>query len=150
LDQHRRTDTLNVSTVGIEIDQRGFVRVDTYLETSAPHIFAAGDVTGRMMLVPQAIQDVAGTNAIQGAKLRAGSPVNPIGSFTDPEYAHVGLTEKKATESQYVVTAVVGFDSATRTIIDGRTTGFCKRDTEAPGLALESMCTKVCMLISFP
>jgi hypothetical protein len=49
-----------------------------------------------------------------------------LGSFTDPEYAQVGLSEKKAREKHDVVTAVVGFDSTTRTIIDGRTTGFCK------------------------
>ena len=52
--------------------------------------------------------------------------MNPIGSFTDPEYAQVGLTEKKAREKHDVITAVVGFDSTTRTIIDGRTDGFCK------------------------
>jgi pyridine nucleotide-disulfide oxidoreductase len=69
---------------------------------------------------------VAATNAVRGAKLKAGNPVNPIGSFTDPEYAHVGLTEKKARESHNAVTAVARFASATRTIIDGRTTGFCK------------------------
>jgi pyruvate/2-oxoglutarate dehydrogenase complex dihydrolipoamide dehydrogenase (E3) component len=119
---------LNLSTVGVEIDHRGFVRVDTYLQTSVPHIFAAGDVTGRMMLVPQAIQDgfVAGTNAVRGAKNVSLCPVNPIGSFTDPEYAQVGLTEKKAREKHDVLTAAVGFDSTTRTIIDGRPTGFCK------------------------
>jgi pyruvate/2-oxoglutarate dehydrogenase complex dihydrolipoamide dehydrogenase (E3) component len=39
------TATLNLSTAGVEIDHRGFVRVDSYLHTSAPHIFAAGDVT---------------------------------------------------------------------------------------------------------
>jgi dihydrolipoamide dehydrogenase len=122
------TARLNLSTAGVELDHRGFVRVDSYLRTSVPHIFAAGDVTGRMMLVPQAIQDgfVAATNAIQGAKKVAGSPVNPIGSFTDPEYAQVGFTEKKAREKCDVVTTVVRFDSTTRTIIDGRTTGFCK------------------------
>jgi dihydrolipoamide dehydrogenase len=81
-----------------------------------------------MMLVPQAIQDgfVAGTNAVEGAKKVSGCPVNPIGSFTDPEYAQVGLTERKAREQRDVLTAAVGFDSTTRTIIDGRTTGFCK------------------------
>jgi pyruvate/2-oxoglutarate dehydrogenase complex dihydrolipoamide dehydrogenase (E3) component len=119
---------LNLSKVGVEIDHRGFVRVDSYLQTSVPHIFAAGDVTGRMMLVPQAIQDgfVAATNAVRRAKKISGSPVNPIGSFTDPEYAQVGLTERKAREKHDAFTAVVGFDSTTRTIIDGRTTGFCK------------------------
>src|SRR5262249_25337373 len=122
------TARLSLSTAGVEIDRRGFVPVDSYLQTSVPHIFAAGDVTGRMMLVPQAIQDgfIAATNAVQGAKKVAGSLVNPIGSFTDPEYAQVGLTEKKAREKHDVVAAVVGFDSTTRTIIDGRTTGFCK------------------------
>jgi dihydrolipoamide dehydrogenase len=122
------TARMNLTSAGVELDHRGFVRVDKYLRTSAPHIFAAGDVTGRMMLAPQAIQDgfLAATNAVQGAKKVAGSPVNPIGSFTDPEYAQVGLTEKKAGETHDVVTTVVCFDSTTRTIIDGRTTGFCK------------------------
>src|SRR5262249_26099988 len=114
------TATLNLCTVGVEIDDRGFVRVGTHLQPSVPHVFAAGDVTGRMMLVPQAIQDgfVAATNAVRGAKKVSGSPVNPIGSFTDPEYAQVGLTERKAREKHDVVTAVVSFDSTTRTIID--------------------------------
>jgi pyruvate/2-oxoglutarate dehydrogenase complex dihydrolipoamide dehydrogenase (E3) component len=63
---------------------------------------------------------------VRDAKMMSGSQVNPIGSFTDPEYAQVGLTETKAREAHDVVTAFVGFDSTTRTIIDGRTTGFCK------------------------
>ena len=55
-----------------------------------------------------------------------GDQASPIGSFTDPEYAQVGLTEAKARETHDVVIAVVRFDSTTRTIIDGRTVGFCK------------------------
>ena len=119
---------LSLATAGVETDHRGFVRVDAYLRTSAPHIFAAGDITGRLMLVPQAIQDgfVAATNAVRGATMTLGDQVSPIGSFTDPEYAQVGLTEAKARETHDVVAAVVRFDSTTRTIIDGRTTGFCK------------------------
>src|SRR5262245_48700926 len=122
------TAGLRLATVGVETDQRGFVRVDAYLRTSAPHIFAAGDITGRLLLVPQAIQDgfVAATNAVRGATMRLGDQVSPIGSFTDPEYAQVGLTEVKARETHDVVVAVVRFDSTTRTIIDGRTVGFCK------------------------
>jgi dihydrolipoamide dehydrogenase len=122
------TAELNLTTAGVETDHRGFVRVDDYLRTSAPHIFAAGDITGRLMLVPQAIQDgfVAATNAVRGATMTLGDQVSPIGSFTDPEYAQVGLTEAKAREIHDVVTAVVRFDSTTRTIIDGRTIGFCK------------------------
>ena len=123
-----KTAALNLAAAAVETNDRGFVRVDHHLRTSAPHIFAAGDVTGRLMLVPQAIQDgfVAGTNAVRDAAMTLPSDVAPIGSFTDPEYAQVGLTEKKAAEKYNLVTAIVRFDSTTRTIIDGRTTGFCK------------------------
>ena len=51
------TAGLNLDRAGVEDDTRDFVRVDDYQRTSAPHVFAAGDVTGRMMLVPQAIQE---------------------------------------------------------------------------------------------
>jgi len=122
------TTGLGLAMAGVETDHRGFIRVDAYLRTSAPHIFAAGDITGRLLLVPQAIQDgfVAATNAVRGVTMTLGDQVSPIGSFTDPEYAQVGLTEAKARETHDVVTAVVRFDATTRTIIDGRTAGFCK------------------------
>jgi len=122
------TEGLSLATAGVEIDHRGFVKVDGYLRTSTPHIFAAGDITGRQMLVPQAIQDgfVAATNAVRGPTITTGDPVTPIGSFTEPEYAQVGLTEAKARETHEVLVAVVRFDSTTRTIIDGRKAGFCK------------------------
>ena len=122
------TAALNLAAAGVETNQRGFVGVDAYLRTSAPHIFAAGDITGSLMLVPQAIQDgfVAATNAVRGATMTLEDRVSPIGSFTDPEYAQVGMTEAKAREKYDVLTAMVRFDSTTRTIIDGRTAGFCK------------------------
>ncbi|MGH8471054.1 MAG: hypothetical protein ACREVJ_01005 [Gammaproteobacteria bacterium] len=69
---------------------------------------------------------MAATNAVRGATMTLGNRVSPIGSFTDPEYAQVGLTEAKAREKHDVVTAILRFDSTTRTIIDGRTAGFCK------------------------
>jgi pyruvate/2-oxoglutarate dehydrogenase complex dihydrolipoamide dehydrogenase (E3) component len=122
------TAGLSLATAGIETDHRGFVGVDEYLRTSKSHIFAAGDITGRLMLVPQAIRDgfVAATNAVQGATMMIWDPVSPIGSFTDPEYAQVGLTEAKSRERHDVETVVLRFDSTTRTIIDGHKVGFCK------------------------
>jgi pyruvate/2-oxoglutarate dehydrogenase complex dihydrolipoamide dehydrogenase (E3) component len=122
------TGVLGLATASVETDHRGFVRIDPYLGTSAPHIFAAGDVTGRLMLVPQAIQDgfVAASNAVRGDTMTLEEKVSPIGSFTDPEYAQVGMTEAKAREKHEIMTAIVRFDSTTRTIIDGRTAGFCK------------------------
>src|SRR5512133_3211379 len=122
------TTGLNLGAAGVETDRRGFVHVDAYLRTSAPHISAAGDITGRLLLVPEATHDgfMAATNAVRGATMTIGNKVSPIGSFTDPEYAQVGMTEAKAREKHDVATAIVCFDSTTRTIIDGRTAGFCK------------------------
>jgi dihydrolipoamide dehydrogenase len=122
------TAALGLAAAGVETNQRGFIHVDSYLRTSAPHVFAAGDVTGRLMLVPPAIQDgfVAATNAVRGPEMKIEEAVNPIGSFTDPEYAQVGLTEAKAREQHDVAAGTVNFASTTRTIIDGRTEGFCK------------------------
>ena len=122
------TTCLNLASAGVETDARHFVRVNEFLRTSAPHVFAAGDVLGRMMLVPQAIQGgfVAATNAVRGESMKALEGAAPIGSFTDPEYAQVGLTETQARAAGEAVVAKIHFDSTTRTIIDGRTNGFCK------------------------
>jgi pyruvate/2-oxoglutarate dehydrogenase complex dihydrolipoamide dehydrogenase (E3) component len=122
------TAGLNLAAAGVAPDQRGFVKVDEYLRTSAPHIFAAGDVTGRLMLVPPAIQQgfVAATNAVRGPTVPFVDSVNTSAGFTNPEYAQAGLTEAKARETHNVLTAVVRFDATMRTIIDGRTVGFCK------------------------
>ena len=122
------TAGLNLPAAGVETNARGYVQVDTYLQTSAPNIFAAGDITGRLMLVPQGVHDgfVAATNAVQGATMTIGDQVSPIGSFTEPEYAQVGITEVEARETHEVVVSIVRFDETARTIIDGRTTGFCK------------------------
>jgi pyruvate/2-oxoglutarate dehydrogenase complex dihydrolipoamide dehydrogenase (E3) component len=122
------TATLGLANAGVETDPRGYVRVDSHPQTSAPHIFAAGDITGRPMLVPQALQDgvVAATNAVSGAKTTLAGQVNPTGSFTDPEYAQVGLSEATARTAHDAVVAMVRFDETARTIIDGRINGFCK------------------------
>ena len=119
---------LNLAAAGVELNERKFVKVDEYLRTSAPHIFAAGDIIGRLMLVPQGAQTgfVAATNAVMGPTMPLGEEVTTTGSFTEPEYAQTGLSEAKARAAHDIVTAVLHFDSTARTIIDGRTFGFCK------------------------
>ena len=119
---------LNLPTAGIATDARGFVRVDVHQRTSAPHVWAAGDVTGGWMLAPHAIQEgfAAATNAVTGAGVSARADISPVGSFTDPEYAQVGLSEVAARANHDVEVAVSRFEDLTRGIIDGRTEGFCK------------------------
>lgn len=122
------TAALNLAQAGVETDPRGFIAVDDYQRTTAAHVWAAGDVDGGLMLAPQAIQEgfAAATNAVTGGGVTARREINPIGSFTDPEYAQVGLSEAAARAAHQVETAVARFDAATRGIVDGRTAGFCK------------------------
>jgi pyruvate/2-oxoglutarate dehydrogenase complex dihydrolipoamide dehydrogenase (E3) component len=122
------TAGLNLAASGVTLDPRGFVGVNEYQQTTADHIFAAGDITGRLMLVPPAIQQgfVAASNAVLGLTIRMSENVNTSASFTDPEYARAGLTELQARETHDVLKAVVHFDATMRTIIDGRKSGFCK------------------------
>ena len=126
------TSGMDLSAAGVELNERGFVKVNEYLQTTAPQIFAAGDVIGGQMLVPQALQGgfIAATNAVQGPSEAFWNEVSPIGSFTDPEYAQVGLSEAKARESHDVLTTIARFDSVARTIIDGHKAGFCKLITD--------------------
>ena len=100
-----------------------------HLRTSAPHIFAAGDVTGRLMLVPQALQDgfVAATNAVRGPRWLTEDTVSSHRQLHRPRVCARGPDRGRgAGTHDDVVVAVVRFDSTTRPIIDGRTTGFCK------------------------
>ena len=122
------TSSLQLPNAGVETNERGFITTDDFLRTSAPHVFAAGDVTGRMMLVPQGLHQgyLAATNAVLGPEMKLPLQVAPIGSFTDPEYAQVGLTESQARERYDVIVTRVDLDTTTRTIIDGRTFGFVK------------------------
>jgi dihydrolipoamide dehydrogenase len=122
------TAQLNLAAAGVSCDPRGFVKVDEYLRTSAAHVFAAGDVTGHDMLVPPAIQEgfLAAMNAVLGPTRDRAERVNTIAGFTEPEYARAGLTEAAARESHDVITAAIPFDRNVRTVIDGRTDGFCK------------------------
>ena len=122
------TGGLALDRAGVRTDQRGYVETDAQLRTTAPHIFAAGDVTGRAMVVHEAARQgvLAATNAVLGTATVLPAQVSPVGSFTDPEYASVGLTERAARQAHQTAVATVRFDSLPRPIIDGRRTGFCK------------------------
>jgi pyruvate/2-oxoglutarate dehydrogenase complex dihydrolipoamide dehydrogenase (E3) component len=129
---------LGLEAAGIETD-RGYVTVDDELRTSVPHVFAAGDVSGHMMLVQtaEAQARLAAENALNGSSAPGSAApaagerwpltVVPHGGFTDPEYASVGLTEAQAQAAPGgCVAAVVDYADLERAVIDGYTEGFAK------------------------
>lgn len=124
---------LGLETVGVKTE-RGYITVDDALRTSVPHIFAAGDVNGRMMLVQSAGYEarIAAENAVAsrgdgGAMTEYCPQIVPHGGFTDPEYGSVGLTEKAAREAgRDVVVALASYINMDRAVIDNKTEGFCK------------------------
>jgi dihydrolipoamide dehydrogenase len=120
-------DHLNLVAAGVEV-RGNFIAVDDMLRTTAPHIYAAGDVTGRMMLVQSAAHQarVAVENALLGANRVADHRVVPHGGFTDPEYASVGMTEAEARAQGEIAISSVPYADMDRAVIDGRTVGFCK------------------------
>ena len=122
-------EALNLEAAGGRTG-RGYVPVDDALRTSAPHVFAAGDVTGRMMLVQSATYEgaLAAENAALGSGRGSRHAIVPHGGFTDPEYAGVGLTEGQAREEvgDDCVVAVVPYADLDRGVIDGRPEGSCK------------------------
>jgi pyruvate/2-oxoglutarate dehydrogenase complex dihydrolipoamide dehydrogenase (E3) component len=117
--------SLNLPAAGVET-QGAYIPVNDYLQTNQPHIFAAGDMTGRMMLVQSAGYEAlaAAENAVLGAGQPQKHLIVPHGGFTDPEYASVGLTEAQAQGDTLV--AQVSYGELDRAVIDNRTTGLCK------------------------
>jgi pyruvate/2-oxoglutarate dehydrogenase complex dihydrolipoamide dehydrogenase (E3) component len=122
------TETLGLDAAGIETE-RHYIKVNDSLRTTADHIFAAGDITGKMMLVQSASSQAR--TAVENALLGHGKDETygliPHGGFTDPEYGSVGLTEAKAREQHgNIAVATVPYANVDRAVIDGRTVGFCK------------------------
>lgn len=118
-------DDLGLDSAGVET-ARGYVTVDDTLRTSAPHIWAAGDVTGRMMLVQSATYEgrIAAENALGSSGRPLHHAIVAHGGFTDPEYGSVGVTEAGAGAD--AVIGRVAYADLDRAVIDRRTEGFCK------------------------
>lgn len=85
---------LGLDMAGV-MSERSFIQVDPYLQTTAPHIYGAGDVVGKMLLETVAAKEgyVAASNALEGTKKTIDYDSIPRAVFTDPQVASVGLTE---------------------------------------------------------
>jgi len=98
------TENLGLEEVGVDKDERGFIKVDEYLRTSIPNIYAIGDAIGGILLAHKASYDgkVASEN-IFDAERQVNYKSIPSCVFTYPEVAWVGMTESQAREAGYDV-----------------------------------------------
>ena len=92
------TMALHVEKAGVELGKKGEVKVDGYSRTSAPHIYAIGDVTDRIQLTPVAIHEAICfvETAFGDNPIRPDHAHVPSAVFTTPELAAVGLSETTA------------------------------------------------------
>jgi dihydrolipoamide dehydrogenase len=91
------SDSLGLEHIGVALDERGFVAVDSQQRTSAPHIFAIGDLVGPPMLAHKASHEAkVAAEVIAGHDVELDIRGIPSVAYTDPEVAWVGLTETEA------------------------------------------------------
>ena len=120
-------NSLNFTEVGIETHARG-VKVNDFMQTNIPHIYAIGDINGLMMLAHAAtFQGIVALDHIMGIQNEIDLNVMPAAIFTSPEAASVGMTEDECKEKGIAVKCLKSFFRANgKAVTMGETDGFCK------------------------
>lgn len=123
-----RSGGLGLPVAGVRCGPGGHVVVDAKLRTSNPRIYAVGDVTGLLPFTHVAGMhgSVAATNAVLAPLRRVHHESMPWVTFTDPEVAHVGLTEEagRSRHGPSVRVRVLRHSEVDRAVTDARTGGF--------------------------
>lgn len=122
------TDGLDLEVAGVRLDERGHIRTDRHLATTASGTYAVGDVTGRLAFTHAADEmgRLAAINALRSPLLLSFKDTAiPWVIFTHPEVARVGMSEAQAAASGGRV-AVVPLSQIDRAITAGEEEGFVK------------------------
>ena len=124
------TDLLEVANTGVEVDERGFIKTNEYLETGMPGIWALGDIVGRYLLKHSANLEAAHVahNAFnRDNQVAVDYHAMPHAIFASPQVGSVGLTEQEAKEGNipYVAATYDYYDTAYGSSIEDRD-GFVK------------------------
>ncbi|MGH6961723.1 MAG: dihydrolipoyl dehydrogenase [Dongiaceae bacterium] len=110
------TKGLGCDVAGVTLDERGFVKVDAHYKTSAPNVYAVGDVIGGAMLAHKGIEEgVALAEQLAGHHTQVNYNAVPSVVYTAPEIAWVGKSEEQAKAEGYAVkTGVSSFMASGR------------------------------------
>jgi mercury(II) reductase len=120
---------LGLERAGVEYDRKLGIRVDDYLRTTNPRIYAAGDVCSALQFthLADAHARIVLRNALFFGRARASRLVVPWCTYTDPEIAHVGLSEADAASRGVAIrTFKHEMGAVDRAVLDGETEGFVK------------------------
>jgi len=126
--RHANTRQLNLETVGVNIDKNGCIIVNEKMETSASHIYAAGDCSN----MPQFVYVAAAAGSRAGSNMTGGDAsldlsTMPAVIFTDPQVATVGLTEYLAgSQGICTISRVLPMENVPRALANFETDGFIK------------------------
>jgi pyruvate/2-oxoglutarate dehydrogenase complex dihydrolipoamide dehydrogenase (E3) component len=128
------TEKLNLAAAGVELDAQGYVRTNAFLETSAPGVYAAGDIKGGPAFTHISYDDfrILRSSLIEGKKVSIEGRMVPYVLFMDPQIARVGLSEREA-QAQKIdyQLAKIPMTYVARAIELGRTRGFIKALVDA-------------------
>jgi pyruvate/2-oxoglutarate dehydrogenase complex dihydrolipoamide dehydrogenase (E3) component len=122
------TDELNLEATGVETE-RGWIKVNDYLETTVEGVYALGDVKGGPAFTHISYNDfqIVYHNLFHDHKRSTASRIVPYALYTDPELGRVGLTEREAREQGYHVrVGSVLMSSVARAIEQNNTKGMMK------------------------
>ena len=97
------SDDLGLEKAGVQTDPRGYIRVNSSLETNVPGIWAMGDVKGGPAFTHISYHDyqILFANLAEGKKLTIDDRLVPYSVFTDPQLGRVGMTEREARSGRY-------------------------------------------------
>ncbi|TCP29934.1 pyruvate/2-oxoglutarate dehydrogenase complex dihydrolipoamide dehydrogenase (E3) component [Scopulibacillus darangshiensis] len=131
------TDEMCLDKSGVNVDDRGNIKVNEYLQSSQAHIFAIGDTNGQYPFTHAAGMEgkLVVRNALFGFKGKVSYENVPWVTYTDPEVFHLGLTEKeaKAKFGMNIKVFKVHTDKVDRFIADRDEVGFAKVVTDSKG-----------------
>jgi dihydrolipoamide dehydrogenase len=119
---------IGIEKIGLELDQKGYIKTDLNMRTNIGGIYAVGDVIGGLQLAHVAAEEgkVAAEN-IAGKDKKMDYSIVPLAVFTYPEIGTVGLNEAQARrEGIEVCKGIFPFRSSGKAYITGETEGFIK------------------------
>ena len=129
------THGIGLELAGVDLTDRGYIKVNERLETSAPGVWAIGEVAGSPQFTHVSVDDfrVVHDGITGGKRVTTGRRI-PFCVFTDPEFARVGLSEKEA-QAQGIAYRLfkVPMEAVMRATTLSETRGFLKALVEADG-----------------